>query len=175
MHCKAMRRLHAGVCCIDDLLSPDECADIAGAAVRRGFRPSRMTQQGRFNEEVFLNEPERSRLIRGRLPGGLHGASGDDIVEVYRYEAGRSISPHVDLPRPLGAGCTSNATLVVFLCDGFEGGCTRFPSLGIDVRPLAGGAILFAQSLTHEATTVTSGVKLVARLDVALARGLLHG
>jgi hypothetical protein len=62
----------------------------------------------------------------------------------------------------------SNATLVVFLSAGFEGGHTRFPDLGIDAKPGLGGAVLFSQSLSHEATAVTNGTKLVARLDLSI-------
>jgi hypothetical protein len=169
-----MRRLHAGVCCIDDLLSAGECADIAVAAEREGFCVSPMTQQGRFNEEVFLTQPGLARRIRRCLPAGLEGAAGDDVVEVYRYGCGGRIAPHVDLPRRLQPACMSNATLLVSLCDGFEGGGTRFPALGLEVRMPAGAALVFAQSLMHEAMAVTRGVKLVARLDLALPPGVLE-
>jgi len=153
---------------IDDVLTPRECDDLVSAAQRAGFCPARLQHEGRLNEEVFLSSARFAALIRERLPAGMAGTAGDDVIEVYRYAPGCYLAPHVDLPRRLACGIWSNATLIVFLSGGFEGGCTRFPKLGTEARPSPGGALLFMQSLMHEGTIVAGGTKIIARLDVAV-------
>jgi hypothetical protein len=161
-------RLDARVYRLDGLLSACECDEIVGAARQKGFQPARLWHCGRLNEETFLTERRFADLIRGRLPSELVGAACADVIEVYRYHPGCHLALHQDNPRCLPSGHTSNTTLVVFLSAGFEGGYIRFPALGIEAKPDLGGAVLFSQSAAHEATAVTSGIKLVARLDLAI-------
>jgi len=81
-----------------------------------------------------------------------------------------------------GAAVRSRLTFLVYLNDGFDGGCTTFfqPAAApagaqreldrFEVTPLAGSALCFPQSATasllHEGSPVTRGVKYVIRTDV---------
>jgi hypothetical protein len=50
-------------------------------------------------------------------------------------------------------------TLMVYLNDNFDGGETRFPGLGLVVRPRSGMALIFPHRLRHEGLPIIRGVK----------------
>ncbi|MDM0112637.1 2OG-Fe(II) oxygenase [Variovorax sp. J22R133] len=169
----SVQRLQGGVWQVRDVFSPADCAAIVASAQATGFEPAPEQYEGRSNEEVFLLEFPAAVPVQSRLQAAIPFANWDGVMEVYRYKPGHYIAPHEDRPRPLRGGKLSNATLVVFLTQDFDGGYTRFPGLALCARPSPGSAVLFSQSLIHEATPVTRGVKVVARMDLAIQGAFL--
>ncbi len=187
-----------------DLLSPAECVQISHLAEQFGFTPdhplSRAAPSGIGACEMLAEAPlaesifERARpllppLLAGGAPVGINAR-----WRLFRYtgEEGAVYRPHIDGSWP-GSGLDarsgtyvhdafgdrrSRLTFLMYLNDGFEGGCTTFYMPGEGgglnahgVRPRAGAVLCFPQgntaSLLHEGSAVTrGGVKLVIRTDV---------
>ncbi len=71
-----------------------------------------------------------------------------EALTLIKYDAGDSLAPHYDANRAADAediarGGQTLATLLVYLNDVDDGGCTRFNKLGITVAPKKGDACLF--------------------------------
>ena len=71
-----------------------------------------------------------------------------EALTLIKYDAGDSLAPHYDANRAADAedvarGGQTLATLLVYLNDVEDGGCTRFNKLGITVAPKKGDACLF--------------------------------
>jgi prolyl 4-hydroxylase len=72
-------------------------------------------------------------------------------LQIIRYSKGGEYKPHFDsydLTTERGRRCTAGRgqrtrTALLYLNDGFEGGATRFPRLGLEVRPLRGAVLTF--------------------------------
>jgi hypothetical protein len=100
------------------------------------------------------------RPLRGRV-------KGSPFSFVVKY--GGPLRPFV----PAHRDRLADVTLCVALNHGFEGGSTRFPVLGREVRPGKGGAVVFSgRRLLHEGLPVTSGVRSIA--TVWITAGLLR-
>ncbi|KAG2493296.1 hypothetical protein HYH03_008432 [Edaphochlamys debaryana] len=144
-----------------------------------------------------------AHLLPQRLCGGdLAGLNCR--WRLYRYDKGSVYRPHVDGAWP-GSGIKdgkyefdafgdrwSRLTFLVYLNDGFEGGCTTYytpaqPGSGAcleahSVKPVCGNIMVFPHgdtmgSLVHEGAAVTSGSKYVIRTEVLykLAPGVTAG
>jgi hypothetical protein len=156
----------ARVLVMDGLLLPSECADIRARAAAQGFSPARLIGEGRSNEETFIIDPLLADAILIRLRALAPVTAIDDLFEIYRYGAGQHIRLHTDSGRRIRGQCVSNATLLVYLNDGVEGGRTLFPSEGEAVTPMMARAVMFSHRLEHAAEAVLSGHKYVARTSV---------
>lgn len=157
---------------LDELIDGVCCCAILEAAPQACFRPARLASTGRRNHEMFRFDA----ALAHRLQTGLEQqfairCACDDLIETYRYAEGQHIDLHIDSPRRLAGGRMSDATLLIYLNDGFDGGRTLFPSHDLAVAPRAGNAVLFAHGVPHAAEAVRSGVKFIARLSVAYANG----
>jgi len=92
-----------------------------------------------------------------------------EALYVMRYSPGQQYRPHLDwLP---GLRNQREWTAIVYLNQGFQGGATAFPRLGLSLRLGAGDMILFRNSdgaqspdhrLLHAGEPVTAGEKWVA-------------
>lgn len=152
---------------IDRLLARDECAALMRRAERSGFRVARLKEEGRDNEEALFEFPVLGDDIERRLRSRGIDIRLDDLIEVYRYGRGEHIDAHRDAGRPIRNQQRSDATLLIYLSDAFEGGRTVFPELARSIVPVAGSAIVFSHGLLHAAESVSSGAKYVARVDAA--------
>ncbi len=72
-------------------------------------------------------------------------------TQILHYDVGEEFKPHFDFLDPANAGYRENlesgqriATFLIYLNDGFEGGETQFPDVGINYRGRAGDAIFWA-------------------------------
>ncbi|WP_186456910.1 prolyl hydroxylase family protein [Sphingomonas suaedae] len=101
-------------------------------------------------------------------------ASNTDVgrgepLHVLRYTPGQEYRPHLDaLP---GVENQRSHTVLIYLNDGYGGGETEFPELGITVRAQAGDALVFRNTTDagradarteHAGLPVTSGEKWLA-------------
>ncbi len=153
----------------DRCVNGPTCDAVLAAAAANGFAASRMRGHGRIADESFVVDQHLGDALIDSLARHYKLAvAGDDLIEVYRYEAGQYIALHVDSPRRIADGSFSNATLLVYLSDDVEGGSTRFPDQSLHVEPVRGRAVLFSHGVPHEARAVIAGTKFVARMSVAV-------
>jgi prolyl 4-hydroxylase len=164
-----------------NLFTDEECAYLAAAAEPL-FEPAN-TYNERTGED-FRNSVRTSDTAAfpwvGENPAvhalnrRIAAASGTDVahgepLQVLRYEPGQEYKPHIDaIP---GLDNQRVLTMLVYLNDGFEGGETHFPDLGMTVAARRGDAILFRNvtadgrpnpAIVHAGLPVRSGVKLLA-------------
>lgn len=111
----------------------------------------------------------------GRLIVGL-----DDRIRFNSQLPGGQITPHFDIACFHENGDRSFQTLLVYLNDDFDGGCTMFFDRkaflkrrrglpGLEVRPVTGSAILFAHDTFHSGAMCSGGVKYSLRFDVVFS------
>mmetsp|Transcript_47371 Transcript_47371/g.107384 ORF Transcript_47371/g.107384 Transcript_47371/m.107384 type:complete len:166 (+) Transcript_47371:1274-1771(+) len=133
------------------------------------------------------------RLLPKTLEDGSSLVGLNRRWRLYRYLPGSVYRPHVDGSWPAsgkdgngqyvydakGGLERSRFTFLIYLNEGFGGGCTTFFSAGATegwveargVSPRQGCALVFphgegAGSLVHEGSALTSGTKYVIRTDV---------
>ncbi len=130
-------------------------------------------ERSRNNTRVISDDAALAATLFGRVQATIPGrVSSMDVVganerlRYYRYERGQRFAPHHDGSFVRNIKERSLLTLIVYLNDDFEGGCTSFLDLRVDVKPKRGMALLFQHDLLHEGAEVTSGVKYVVRTDV---------
>ncbi|GAA5824854.1 hypothetical protein JCM5353_006925 [Sporobolomyces roseus] len=197
-----------GAMMLTDVLSPIECREILGSAESVGFHPDqpvadRSASVLAHNLYWLADETFLERFVKRFLhlvPQEIHGGKVRGInprFRVYRYVPGAIYRPHIDgaWPRsgidpttgeylydssPKDAPEWSRLTLLIYLNDGFEGGCTTFfvpsPVVGtmdaFPVKPIAGCALAFPHgssigSLLHEGSPVgMGGAKYVIRTEI---------
>ena len=185
-----------------NVLSRQECANLTAVAESIGYTPdhplSRPTASGIGGLEWLFSQATMDTLrdrCKGLLPAKLCGGKLAGInarCRLFRYtDAEKAVyRPHIDGSWP-GSGVDftgkyvhdnfgdrrSRLTFLIYLNDGFEGGCTTFylPAAngGLNARgvvPRAGSVLCFPQgntaSLLHEGSAVTKGTKDVIRTDV---------
>ena len=99
----------------------------------------------------------------------LHG----ELTQILRYRVGEEFKPHVDYfnddAHPeLADGGQRAQTVLIYLNDGYGGGSTSFPKLGLDIRGRRGDLLHFHnldadgrghRDSLHAGTPVTSGEK----------------
>jgi prolyl 4-hydroxylase len=105
-------------------------------------------------------------------------ANGEGL-QVLRYTEGGEYSAHLDYFDPDKAGSAAHlaqggqrlGTLLLYLCDVPAGGGTRFPTLGLELRPQRGSGVYFANvdghgrvdpASLHAGVAVREGVKYIA-------------
>lgn len=130
------------------------------AVVHNPFTSQQTPHQSRTNSyaTVGLYDADLvSMILRERLAA----AGGVDVVamenpQVLHYEVGEQYEPHFDFLEPDLPGNAAwikesgqrIATLLIYLNEGFEGGETDFPVLGVRYKGRAGDALIF-QNLTR--------------------------
>ena len=106
----------------------------------------------------------------------LAAASGTDVragepLQVLRYAPGEEYRPHSDALPGATAGQQRVLTFLVYLDEGYEGGETSFPKVGLQFRGNAGDGLLFRNASAggqpddkalHAGLPVTSGAKHIA-------------
>lgn len=163
------------------LLSPEECAHM----IRRAeplLRPSMIddpvTGEGRpdpirtSHGAAFISHEEDlvTQAINRRIARAT-GTSADHAEALYvmRYAPGQEYRPHLDALA--GLRNQREWTAIAYLNDGYEGGATTFPELGLTVRGEAGDLLFFRNAdpsgepdfrMRHAGEPVTSGAKWIA-------------
>ncbi len=163
------------------LLTPAECAHLASVAAtllepafvidpvsgRSAPHPVRTSDGAAIG-------PTREDLVVRAINARLAHASGTTIdqgepLTVLRYRPGQQYRPHLDTIA--GAKNQRIKTMIVYLNEGFSGGETVFPALGMSIKPRGGDAILFDtvqgdglpdQKTIHAGTPVLEGAKWIA-------------
>ena len=177
-------RIVAPVLIVPRVLEPELCAEII--AMHRNGRAIEgpvITQTDgvvsapyvdrdyRSAQQVSVTDPD----LRGRIEDRLMRRLAPEVLKALRYEVrdiescfvaaydaadGGRFRAHRDNLRPLQ---NRQFTLAINLnAEGYEGGELRFPEFGsATYRAPTGGAIVFASSLLHEVTLITSGRRYV--------------
>jgi prolyl 4-hydroxylase len=135
-----------------------------GKRIPHPVRTSKGMSFGPLQEDLVVNRVNR---CIARLSGTEYGWG--EPLHVLSYEPGEEYKPHFDaLP---GATNQRQATAILYLNDGYEGGETVFPELDLTVRGKAGDMLLFANldaagrrddRSRHAGLPVTSGHKWIA-------------
>lgn len=149
----------------EPLLEPSFVIDPAsGRRIPHPVRSSTGMSFGPINENLVINRINR-RIAR--LTGTEYSCA--EPLHVLRYTPGQEYRAHVDaLP---GVSNQRQLTAILFCNQGFAGGVTAFPKIGIEVRGNEGDMLLFANTLgdgrsdpasEHAGLPVTSGEKWIA-------------
>ena len=163
------------------LFTEAECRFLAEAATPR-FKPATIFHEG---QRRFVSDPLRDSEAASfpyvsewpavhALNRRLAAASGTPVeaaetLQVLRYGPGQQYRPHLDaIP---GMANQRVLTFLVYLNEGYAGGETVFPELGLSVAGRTGLGLLFANArpdgrpdprTRHAGAPVTAGSKLIA-------------
>jgi prolyl 4-hydroxylase len=155
---------------LPNLIDPKSCDDIIQKVYQKGFKQARQFEQGRHNQEVFVQDQQIIQQINKNL-SEISLSDGQNTctikmhpvnVEVYKYNPGDYIARHSDAASVIGDE-SSVYTLVVYLSDDFKGGETHFNDFKMNVKPPKGGAVIFSHEHHHEALLVEDGNKYILR------------
>lgn len=150
---------------VADLMAPSVVVDPAtGRQVPHPVRTSHSAVVGPTRESLPI------RAINLKL-AAITGTTVDqgEALTILRYGVGQEFRLHLDT-LPTGQN-QRIATVLIYLNDGFEGGETLFPELGLRITARAGDAIMFRTldgsgqpdtRLRHAGLPVTRGVKWLA-------------
>ncbi|KAF9465989.1 hypothetical protein BDZ94DRAFT_1159016 [Collybia nuda] len=199
----------SGAFIINDVFESTECQSLVKAAEKVGLLPDEpvagsATQLSSVlaHNLIWLADKEFISILYDRivdfLPQSIHNGAVKGInrrFRLYRYRPGALYRPHIDGAWPASAldstttppsyvydsdpAVYSRLTLLIYLNDDFEGGCTTFflPSStqGVlearPVKPRIGTVCIFPHgatqgSLLHEGSGVRTGAKYVIRTEV---------
>lgn len=175
---------------IPGFATPAECAWLIGLA-RHGLRRARVyrkdadgyTEAGtRTNSEsdyTFGNADLVLRVIIERIASAVGLPTRlFEVAKLLHYEPGQHFAPHHDFQQPTTPALAREiarrgqrvATVLIYLNDGYEGGETEFPRIGLRHRAATGDALMFANvrpdgALDHDSLhaglPTTRGVKWV--------------
>lgn len=187
----ASRKPHVpySVVLLPDVLTRAECAALRRWAAPRlerstvhSEKPHASTSDSRTSYQTWLPKahPIAYKLIQlaSRLTG-VTDMSLFEEVQIARYEPSQQYKPHYDACVDEHICANPNkiyrrATMLVYLCDSFEGGETYFPNIDYKVRPRTGHAVLFyntdqdtGKELTdsiHAGLPVKRGIKWIANV-----------
>jgi prolyl 4-hydroxylase len=147
--------------------------DQSGTAVPHADRTSAGASFQRGEFELLTTLEARIAIL---LSWPVENGEG---LQVLRYAPGSEYKAHFDYFDPAKLGSAEHlaqggqrvGTLIIYLCDVEAGGSTRFPSLGLEVRPRQGSGVFFADvdatgdvdpRTLHAGAPVISGVKVIA-------------
>ena len=109
--------------------------------------------------------------VSHRPPSTWHSAAATPAAAFLAFWLPPPVMTRASLGHTGAALTADRGTLIVYLSDVAAGGGTRFPSLGLEVRPGKGWALYFADvdergvvdsATLHAGLPVTTGVKLIA-------------
>lgn len=174
----------------DNLLTAEECdmfVASADAKLQRSTVVDQVTGESILHEHrtsagccFQRNETPLVATIEQRIESLLEiPIENGEGLQILRYENGGEYRPHFDYFDPnlassakhLAHGGQRVGTVVLYLSDVLEGGATRFPTLGLEVRPQKGSAVFFANidvnnqvdpRTLHAGQPVVNGVKYIA-------------
>lgn len=150
---------------IDDVLTTEECeeiiarikpklrpSEVADFQIDNKVRTSRTCDLGRLDDPFIKNIDERiCKLI------GINSAYSEPIQGQY-YEVGQEFKAHTDFfdPHEFDTHCRISGqrtfTVMIYLNDVKQGGETCFKRVGMELKPIAGKAVIW-NSLNPDGTT----------------------
>jgi prolyl 4-hydroxylase len=153
----SMRCERPQIIAFDNVLSPEECAEVIERSRPRLKRS--VTGAGAYNSlrtsdtAAFLpGEDKFIQRLEERFASLMNWpmANGEPL-QVQRYKVTGEYKPHHDYFSPQQPGAIARgkdggqrvATLIVYLNDVSQGGATQFPLLGLSVAAKQGGALYF--------------------------------
>jgi 2OG-Fe(II) oxygenase superfamily len=163
---------------VPGFLTHEECAQLIALAEQAGFDAASVrTEDGqramprvRNNERALIDSSpwatrlwERLQSVELPVIEGQRATGLPRSLRLYKYLPGQRFKMHKDGPWR-EEGLASQLTFLVYLNDGFMGGCTDFRTFA--VQPEAGTALLFLHDTWHEGATLIEGTKYVLRSDV---------
>ena len=118
---------------------------------------------------LALEQPAIHAINRRIAAASLTDVQAGEPLTVLRYQPGQQYRAHLDtLP---SVSNQRHATMLIYLNEGYAGGETYFPKIGVKFRACKGDALLFYNlrddgqpnpMTLHEGMVVSSGEKLVA-------------
>ena len=163
------------------LLTPAECAHLAGVGAAL-LEPARVIdpRTGAWVAHPIRTSdggaigPTREDLVVRAINARVAAISGTSVEQgepltVLRYRPGQEYRPHLDTIQ--GAANQRIVTVLLYLNQGFAGGETHFPEVGVTVTPRGGDALLFTNTRAdgrpdpatrHAGLPVTQGAKWLA-------------
>ncbi len=165
--------------CIRGVVDADICAEYIAEAHRVGWVPSDITRLNplfsRAQVRISVDIACLFQAIRSAIPARLDDKDAFSLVaertSCLRYGPGQFFGPHTDHPFATEDGCgVTLLSLVLYLNDGYSGGETIFPDLGLTISPEVGQVLLFDPNLRHESAPICTGEKYVIRSEVLYRR-----
>ncbi len=181
---------HPQVLLYEGLLSASECEAMIALAETRLTRSTVVDEQlgearpheHRTSAGGFFQRGEHALVARieARLAELLDWpVENGEGLQVLRYGVGGEYRAHFDWFNPSHAGSERHlrtggqrvGTCILYLSEVEDGGGTRFPSLGLEIRPRPGAVLYFADvdargvedpSTLHAGVPVLAGVKYIA-------------
>lgn len=181
---------HPQVLLYEGLLSPAECEAMIALAETRLTRSTVVDEQlgearpheHRTSAGGFFQRGEHALVARieARLAELLDWpVENGEGLQVLRYGVGGEYRAHFDWFNPAHPGSERHlrtggqrvGTCILYLSEVEDGGGTRFPSLGLEIRPRPGAVLYFADvdaqgvedpSTLHAGVPVLAGVKYIA-------------
>jgi prolyl 4-hydroxylase len=145
---------------VPGFIPADVCAWLTGLAAGRLARARTFAAdgsveaaaRGRTNSALELTLAECDvvvMLLRARIAASIGVPAGAlETSQILRYAPGEEYARHFDFLDPALADVAAHGqrivTFLVYLNDGFDGGETDFPRLGLRHKGAAGGALYFA-------------------------------
>jgi prolyl 4-hydroxylase len=169
------------------------CAALIERTEALGYRTAKMSVAGgdavvlrdvRDNDTVVLHDSHVANAlwesVQPHVPGGAT-ARLDSRLRFYRYSEGHFFSKHQDGATVL-EGEESRYTLICYLSENFDGGCTRLCvyddrelERSIDIKPATGAVFVFDHYILHSSTPITRGTKWAVRADVLVSTRVGEG
>lgn len=130
--------------------------DLSRAAVYDNFKDAQVFEDARNNSGMafdFAHSDMVLVLLRERIARAVGlPAVGLEPTQVLHYSVGQKFEPHFDYLDPARPGHRADlaesgqriATFLIYLNDGFEGGETEMPSIGMKRRGAPGEALFWA-------------------------------
>jgi len=156
----------------DNWLSPTELElilskelDLVPGRVRLGsgeleLRPVRqcMTHRIEYGRDEYFDSVAQRVANFFKVP-----LSHVEPLPMIKYSSGDYFNCHSDLTG--GFQTQRIASMIMYLNDDFEGGCTYFPKLNLRIQPKRGSALVYyydvANPLVHQGEVVTAGTKQI--------------
>ncbi len=165
-----------------NILSPEECQEWIKDSESLKYEPALISDNGkqvldtgiRTCERVFIdNDISKLKLLEDRIDLSCLPGTGHILnprLRFLKYYPGHFFRKHYDGDYMGIEGKHSEWTIQIYLNDDFEGGHTVFTEdhgrWKVPFKPKTGSVILFHQSLLHEGSEVTEGIKYSVRTDV---------
>lgn len=155
-------------------LDDSECdilIDLAKPRVTRSLTTTGL-HESRTSYGTFLGrgETETVKIIEDRISKVINWpVDHGENIQILRYLPGAEYKPHYDyfdvsLPESselLKRGGQRLGTLIMYLSDTEEGGCTVFPDINLRVKPKRGNALFFRYKAEASSKTLHGGEPVI--------------
>lgn len=164
---------------LENFVSDQFCENLIEQAKIVGFKNAKFAHHGRKNKETIIKIKSKVKdQIDDQIIKTFNQNQGVQLearyfepkVEVYQYDIGDYIAPHIDCPRHIEKyNLETSHTIIIYLNDSYLGGETFFTEKNIGVKGLKKSCLIFNNQFLHEAKKIIKGTKYIARFDAALS------